>query len=383
MKSSPSVARSRVWSGRALLPISLLLMQCLILWPAASASAATGESKPTAADTAWQAVLDAGEPLDPPGEWAKQEPTQKEVLRFHLRAAKSAAKAAAKARQFFIRFPDHPKEFRARVKECELLAVAAHLGDTGQKEQLDSAQEALWNEPKLTDDDRFNIRSAGVQRIAYYLQFKGYIVSLDDFESSVRELRREFPKRDEPYELLMVLAKNRFWDDQMDKARPGVAELAASNAPSSVVEDARSMLKRFARLGQTLAFKFTALDGREVDLEAMRGKVVLIDCWATWCPPCLREMPHVKAAYDRVHSKGFEVVGISSDDDREALEKFVKENRIPWPQYFDGKGELNRFALQFDVGGIPTMWLLDRKGALRDLNAVKNLTGKIEKLLSE
>ncbi len=115
----------------------------------------------------------------------------------------------------------------------------------------------------------------------------------------------------------------------------------------------------------------------------MNGKVVLIDCWATWCPPCLREMPRVKAAYDRFHSKGFEVVGISSDDDREALEKFVKENRIPWPQYFDGKGELNAFALKFDVGGIPTIWLLDRKGVLRDLNAVNNLAGKIEMLLNK
>jgi len=94
-------------------------------------------------------------------------------------------------------------------------------------------------------------------------------------------------------------------------------------------------------------------------------------------------MPHVKAAYDRYHSKGFEVVGISSDDDREALAKFVKENRIPWSQYFDGKGELNQFALKFDVGGIPTIWLLDRKGVLRDLNAVNNLAGKIEMLLNK
>src|SRR5438876_710410 len=142
-------------------------------------------------------------------------------------------------------------------------AAAAHLGDTRQKEQFESAQKALWNDPKLTDDDRFNIRSAGVQRIAYYLQFKGYFINLDDFEKSVRELRREFPKRDEPYELLLVLAKNRFWDDQMDKARAGAEELAARSGPPSIVEDARSMLKRFARVGQPLAFKFTALDGRE------------------------------------------------------------------------------------------------------------------------
>jgi len=362
--------------------VCLLLINCLLPSPPA-AQAATSDSKPTAADKAWQTMLDAGEPQDPPNEWAKREPTQKEVARFHLRAAKGAAEGAAKARKFYLRFASHPKAFRARVKECELLAVAAHLGDRGQTAPLESAQQALWNESMLTDDDRFNIRSAGVQRIAYYLQFKGYIINLDDFDKSVGELRREFPKRDEPYELLLVLAKNRFWDDQMEKARAAAEELAASSAPPSVVEDAKSMLKRFARLGRPLAFKFTALDGRGVDLEGMRGKVVLIDCWATWCAPCLREMPHVKAAYDRYQARGFEVVGISSDDDREALEKFVRDNRIPWPQYFDGKGELNRFALEFDVGGIPTMWLVDRKGVVRELNAVNKLTGKIEKLLNE
>src|SRR5439155_2801992 len=120
-----------------------------------------------------------------------------------------------------------------------------------------------------------------------------------------------FPKRDEPCELLLVLAKNRFWDDQMDKARAGAAELAASGAPPSIVEDARSMLKRFERLGKPLAFKFTALDGREVDLEGMRGKVVLIDCWANWCPPFFLEMYHVKAAYERFNSTDFDVVDIS------------------------------------------------------------------------
>src|SRR5437867_79556 len=111
-------------------------MQDFLPGTAASATAATSESKPAAADAAWQAVLDASEPLDPPNEWAKQEPTPKAVARFHLRAAKLAAEAAAKARRFFAGFPGHPKAFRARVKECELLAVAAHLGDTPQGEPL-------------------------------------------------------------------------------------------------------------------------------------------------------------------------------------------------------------------------------------------------------
>ena len=132
-----------------------------------------------------------------------------------------------------------------------------------------------------------------------------------------------------------------------------------------------------------VAFKFTGLDGRKVDLEKLRGNVVLLDCWATWCVPCIGEVPHLKAAYERYHAGGLEIVGISSDDDKEALEKFLKEKQISWPQYFDGKGELNRFALEFDITGVPTMWLLDRKGNLRDLNARNNLDAKIKTFLQE
>ena len=62
---------------------------------------------------------------------------------------------------------------------------------------------------------------------------------------------------------------------------------------------------------------------------------------------------------------------------------FLKQKQISWPQYFDGKGELNRFALEFDITGVPTMWLLDRKGNLRDLNARNNLDAKIKTLLQE
>src|SRR5437762_12189962 len=80
MKSSPSVAGSPASSGQAFVPFVLVLVQCFLAWPVASAPAATSDGKPLAADTTWQTVLDASEPLDPPNEWAKQEPTDRKSV---------------------------------------------------------------------------------------------------------------------------------------------------------------------------------------------------------------------------------------------------------------------------------------------------------------
>lgn len=129
--------------------------------------------------------------------------------------------------------------------------------------------------------------------------------------------------------------------------------------------------------------KFKAMDGREVDLDQLRGKVVLLDFWATWCPPCMEELPHVRDAYERFQKQGFEVVGISFDTERRQLEDVVKHERLAWPQYFDGLGRDAAPGKVFGIQHWPSMWLLDRNGVVRYISAGQRLDRKIASLLRE
>jgi len=131
-----------------------------------------------------------------------------------------------------------------------------------------------------------------------------------------------------------------------------------------------------------LDLKYTAVDGSSVDLSKLRGKVVLVDFWATWCPPCREEVPNVVAAYKKYHDQGFEVVGISLDQDKDALQSFVKDKGMAWPQYFDGKEWENEISSRFGIDAIPAMWLLDKKGMLVTTDASTDLDAGIAKLLA-
>ena len=113
------------------------------------------------------------------------------------------------------------------------------------------------------------------------------------------------------------------------------------------------------------------LDGQPLSVSLFQGRVVLIDFWATWCGPCVGELPSVLRAFRKYHDSGFEVIGISLDQDRGKLTGFISQRGIPWPQYFDGGGWGNKLARQFGIRSIPATFLLDRDGVI----IAKNLRG--------
>lgn len=332
----------------------------------------TTNAPPSEADLAWKEVEKATRPPMPPAEWQTQRPTQEQVEQFRAQQGRLAGEAADKAGEFAKKYPDHPKAAFAAKQRDDLVRIAVRLGNTNKIAEAEKLDAERAKDTSVPEDERVMLRMRAVMNSVS-------AGGRPDYEKAAREIIKEFPGRGEGYRLLLIAAQN----SDGEKSRALVEEIKSSNAPQDMKEAAEGLARKLDALGKPLDIAFTAVDGREVDLSKMKGKVVLVDFWATWCGPCVAEMPNVKKAYEKFHSKGFEIVGISFDQSKETLEQFVAKNEMSWPQYFDGAVWENKFGRRYGISGIPTVWLVDKKGLLRELDGRGELEEKVSRLLAE
>jgi thiol-disulfide isomerase/thioredoxin len=184
-------------------------------------------------------------------------------------------------------------------------------------------------------------------------------------------------------------------DAELQKARYGSLQKADADAADKMLDSllkdknpaVADMARGAARMRdlkkKPLDLTFTAADGTKVDLAKLRGKVVIIDFWATWCAPCMQAVPEIVNAYKNLHGKGLEIVGISLDEDKGAMEGVTQSNGMVWPQYFDGKGWENAISTRYGITDIPQMWLVDRKGMVVDTDGADGLADKVAKLVAQ
>jgi len=137
-----------------------------------------------------------------------------------------------------------------------------------------------------------------------------------------------------------------------------------------------------AVVGKPLELSGTTVEGEEFDWASYRGKVVVVDFWATWCGPCRAELPNVKALYEELNAKGLEIVGISLDDDLDAVAEYSEAENIPWKNIVGEKAK--ELAQQYGVKAIPTMMVVDQKGNVVAVNSrIERLKADIQKTLDK
>jgi len=150
-------------------------------------------------------------------------------------------------------------------------------------------------------------------------------------------------------------------------------------------EGVRRLLRQLGRspdIGKPFKAELTSLDGKKLTLpDDLKGKVVVIDFWASWCGPCTSYMPYMKRMYDKYKPKGLEIIGISLDRNRNDMMQYLKTARISWIITYTGKGWDDPTVKKYGIEGIPSVWVVGKDGNVITDNARHDLDGVLEKAL--
>jgi len=199
-------------------------------------------------------------------------------------------------------------------------------------------------------------------------------VEIDKVQAAwLEELRafvEKYPKSADAAEAMLQMGIADEFAGREREALERYGAIVASFPESVPARKARGAARRLESVGKPLALSGTALDGRTVSIESLRGTPVLVHYWATWCEPCKVDIAQIRELAAKYGPKRFAVVGIALDSDRQQLDKFLQAKPIAWPQLHEAGGLDGRLAEELGVLTLPTMILLDAKGNVVDRNVV-------------
>ena len=267
---------------------------------------------------------------------------------------------------------------QATAAQRQLLAMLAVLGDADSiamiEKRASGKESAQWKATLLLVRWWQNNKDAAEQAKI-----------LDDLE----KLARANSKDEQIVPVVAMFTEEAAANDEM---RERAEKIVLNDLKSPAAQDLAVGIQAAAKLrslnGKPLTLEGTTVDGSKFSTADWKGKVILVDFWATWCEPCKEELPRVKKAYADFHKDGLEILGVSNDRSDAALKTFMTENPdMHWPQLFDAAAAAKRqwhpLAESYGITGIPTMILIDKKGIVRTVTARENFEELIPKMLKE
>jgi thiol-disulfide isomerase/thioredoxin len=194
----------------------------------------------------------------------------------------------------------------------------------------------------------------------------------------------KFADSDEAPDVLLQLASANEYNGEEKVAREQYAKVADKYPASEASKKAAGAVRRLDLVGSVLALRGPGLRNDTIDSKQYAGKTVLYIFWSTWAGPFKGELPELVKVHEKFRDKGLEVVGINLDNDRGAVEAFLKEHPLSWPQIFEGGGMESRLAIDYGIISVPTMFLVETDGKVvsRSLRNANDLDRQLEKLLA-
>ncbi|MFW6133235.1 MAG: TlpA family protein disulfide reductase [Planctomycetota bacterium] len=283
------------------------------------------------------------------------------------------------------KYPDAPNLYLVQAMMLEAAAWLAREKDTPKAQaRLDRLAEAVATAEGAPLQLRF---PADRRRVEQKLGRLRATTRPADAAKRGAKAVREFVKRyRETDAALPAIASGAMWaqrldDDKLLKHYADLLEQDYADQPG-----VQGLLRRLGRspyVGKTFEAELPKLGGGTLTLpDDMKGKVVVIDFWATWCGPCIRAMPHMKEVYEKYHPRGVEFIGLSLDESREKLTGWLEENDIPWTITFTGDGWEDPTANKYGVSGIPSVWVIGKDGKVVSDSARGELSETLDKALS-
>jgi thiol-disulfide isomerase/thioredoxin len=239
-------------------------------------------------------------------------------------------------------------------------------------------------------------RSRADEDLAAYVRFRQlmaeYGLAIQDGEDFVK-IQADWLKKLEQYvtdhptspdtaEAMLQLAIAQEFAGEEDECKQWYGRVVKEFPSSSASKKAAGALRRLESVGKTISVRGKGLSGEVVDLAAYRGKVVLIQYWASWCEPCKTDMAALKDLLVRYGRSGFGIIGVNLDGSLEDLTAFLAENPLPWKQIFEEGGLDSRPANELGILTLPTMILVDQQGRVVDRSVqVAELDRELKKLI--